>query len=247
VRPTRVANTDAFGAIRSELVAAAARRRIAKRRRRRAIGLIACVATLAVTSAALAISNVSTGIPAIDRLLSQAGDSVPPTDSGRSTSVPNAPDLRPLAGSVSRPLEVVIADGARYTAIGFRSSDGMVCVALTPDVDSGRGRGVGCTAARLLRERLGAEPIHISSGASRWLIGFARGDVTGVAAVGSRGRTEAALSDAWNPRSSADAAIRFFVLAPGSSSQAPDPGEVAPTAAHLEVRFDDGRVAAIDP
>lgn len=247
MKPARVATTDAFGAIRSELVAAAARKRIAKRRRRRAIGLFVCVVTLAVTSVAVAITNVSTGIPAIDRLLSEAADPPAPAGPGQPTLVPTAPDLHPLAGSVSRPLEVAVGDGPTYTAVAFLTSDGMLCVALAPGDDPGRSRGVGCTAEPLLRERLGAEPIHVSSGGSRWLIGFARGDVTGVATVGARGRTEAALSEAWNPTPSVDAPMRFFVLPQGSASQAPEPGEIAPGAPRIEVHLDDGRVLAIHP
>jgi hypothetical protein len=195
--------------------------------RRRALLLVAALlGVLVVAGSAIAISGSSTGIPAIDDLLDKASRpalEAPPFAPGR--------DVRPVPGSISAPL-AFDSDGIRFTAVGFRSRNGMICSAqvdsaATPERPTG---GVGCLSERLLRKALDDSPVHVfagGGGAHQAFQGFARADVVGLALADAGAHGNVGLSEPWKPEPWAGEPIRFFYAivpateAEGSNDAAP--------------------------
>lgn len=123
---TRHVETDAFGALRAELVSAA-ERGIARRRRRRRTAVIVAVAALlvAATAAAAALIKSSTGVPAVDNLLDV-----------------EVPDSRHPAGPGSASESLRVPEGDHMTnVVAYRARDGSICVASADFKRGGGARG----------------------------------------------------------------------------------------------------------
>ena len=168
------------------------------------------VGVLAIAASAIAISGATTGIHALDELLNRV--SQPP---GGSATHRRRLRVSPVAGSISEPLSFE-RNGITYTAIGFRSRDGMICAALadqgapTPQAS----RGVGCLRAQLLRRALKDVPAHVfAGGGGPHLLavqGLARADVIRISFADGRSGSSIGLSRPWKPKPWGGAPIRFF-------------------------------------
>ena len=130
---------DALAALRAELVSAAGRRS-AKRRatRRRAIVAAVVALLLAATAATASLTQLGTGVPAVDQLLDIEARQV----------------LHPGPGSASEPLVVPEGDH-RTNVVAYRARDGSICVA-TADFHRGGVRGSfgGCPSLRVVNRTI---------------------------------------------------------------------------------------------
>lgn len=251
-------DADPLAAIRSELVAAARRRVLARRRRRRTGSIaLATLGLLTVTSGAFALTNTGTGVPSIDRFLSTATkppghpaeealrDHEPASPSVNPAPTPN---LEPMAGSASPPLEVSLGAGERALAVGYGTPDGRMCAALASSEIASEPRDgfVGCVSAAVLADALDTYPAStVASGgrdASTVLVqGFATEDVKSVVVVGPAGRVEAALAGAWAPGVWRGDRLRVFFAVIDREVDKGTPSFRPPIGLPLEVRLADGR------
>lgn len=258
---------DPLAAIRGELVAAARRRLLARRRRRRTLATaIATLGLLTVTSGALALTDIGTGVPSIDRFLNTAPEppgapaGVPPKDhapSSQSLNPPPPTNFEPAAGSASPPLDVSLGGGERAQAVGYATRDGKMCAALVrADAPSEQPGFAGCASATMLADTLSRFAAStVSAGgmragggdsASTLLIqGFARENVTSVTVIAPGGRVRAALSDAWMPGAREGGRLRvFFAVVHRESVK--DIRTFAAVGLPLEVQLADGSIVKSD-
>jgi hypothetical protein len=114
---------------------------------------------------------------------------------------PPYPDLHPQAGTVSEPLELEF-DGIEYTAVGYRSQDGMICSALVNPAFERVEGGVGCASARLLQRSLEERRFFVSGGGGgrhAIVYGFARPDVAGLALAAASRAASSSFRSPWRP------------------------------------------------
>jgi hypothetical protein len=179
----------------------------------------------------------------VGRLLHDA--TVPPVPSppGITDGAP-IPDVEPLAGSVSDPLEFTVG-GTRYTAVGFQTAQSTVCATLTK-VGAGMRPSTGCLRGRLLRDALARQPAHHFAGGGGGpdgfvRMGFARADAVELTPVERTRDVTVILSEPWRPGPWKGEPIRFFF--------AFDPDEAGPRegwqALPLTVRLSDGRIVQV--
>jgi hypothetical protein len=198
------------------------------------------VALLALAGGALALSGVSTGVPAIDRLLDGATRDfadVPP-------GAPR-PLFQPQRGSVSDQLRFQFG-GRHYTAVGFRAADGSVCSALVEPESKRANGGIGCIGAPSLRRSLAQEPGRLSGGGgSRPTIanGFARAEVVSLRLTGAGRNGVVALSEAWTPGGQHGEPVRFFYLVTNLEAGPRIP--LLPDGWRIEARLADGSVVTL--
>lgn len=198
------------------------------------------VALFALAGGALALGGVSTGVPAIDRLLDGATrdfEDVPP-------GAPR-PLFQPQRGSVSEKLKFQFR-GHQYTAVGFRAADGSVCSALVEPRSKLANGGIGCIGARSLRRSLAQDPGRLSgSGGRRPTIahGFARAEVVSLALTGASGDGVVALSEAWRPAGEDGQSVRFFYLV--TNREAGPRISLLPDGWRIEARLADGSMVTL--
>ena len=259
VRPRPIVDTDPLGAVRDELLAAARRRTAARRRRRQVAATVAAaLGLLAVAGGALAVTNTTTGVAAIDRMLEtrsrplthvggpppeeRDGDSLPP-----GVEPPPMPDLQPSAGGESSaPVEVELADGTRLVAVGYVNRDHDLCTAIAdPGAPTMPESGaVGCIGPGQVERVLAAAPARIISlgglGPRTILLqGIAAENVRSVTVDDGGTRVEAALSEAWVPIGAGSEPVRVFVVTTRGSTDL--------SAYRLEVQLDDGQRVRVAP
>jgi hypothetical protein len=208
----------------------------------RRVLLVAAVlgALFALAGGAFALSGVSTGVPAIDRLLDGATrdfNDVPP-------GAPR-PLFQPQRGSVSDKLKFQFR-GHQYTAVGFRAADGSVCSALVEPESNRANGGIGCIGAPSLRRALAQDPGRLSGGGGRGPTiahGFARADVVSLALTGAGHDGVVALSEAWTPGGQHGEPVRFFYLV---TNREPGPRiPLLPDGWRLRARLADGSVVTL--
>jgi len=208
---------------------------------RRALLVAAVLAALfALAGGALALSGVSTGVPAIDDLLDGATRDfadVPP-------GAPR-PLFQPQPGSVSDKLKFQFR-GHEYTAVGFRAADGSVCTALVEPESKRANGGIGCIGAPSLRRALAQGPGRLSGGGGRRPTishGFARADVVSLALTGAGRDGVVALSEAWRPAGEDGQPVRFFYLV--TNRRAGPRVPLLPDGWRIEARLADGSVVTL--
>jgi hypothetical protein len=211
-------------------------------RARRRVLLVAAVvgALFALAGGALALSGVSTGVPAIDRLLDGATRDV--EDAPPRSPVPR---FQPQPGSVSPKLRFEFR-GHEYTAVGFRAEDGSVCSALVEPRSVRANGGIGCIGARSLRRTLAEAPGRLSGGGGGPFTianGFARAEVMGLALTGAGHHGMVALSKPWRPAGEGGEPIRFFYVVMDAAPGARWP--LLPKGVEIEARLADGRVVTL--
>jgi hypothetical protein len=137
---TRHVETDALAALRAELTRAAARRAWKRRPARRAAAMIAlATGLLGATGAAAALTDTSTGLPAVDELLSIE-------KIGGRAGLPS--------GDATEPITVQIGDGS-YQMIAYFTRGGQVRIAFAePNRGGIRGGGGGGWSVADLARRL---------------------------------------------------------------------------------------------
>ena len=196
---------------------------------------------LAVAGGALALSGAGTGEPAIDRLLERAGrdfDDVP-------VGAPK-PRFQPQPGSVSEPVRFRF-ERLRFTAVGYRAADGMICSATVDPAAVRTTGGIGCVGTRHLDRSLRREPVLLSGGGGgrvRVAHGFTRADVESLRLVGTGERAAVALSSPWRPRGPESEPIRFFYVVVKSDALGPR-AVLLPKGARIEARLADGSVSVL--
>lgn len=246
---------DPLAAIREQLVAAARRRRVHRRRRRRGVTLAAvALLLLAAGAGASELAGLSTGVPAVDKLLDVENGSGGSEGSAR-------PDIRPGTGGASDPLPAPrLAGGPGGTAVAYVSRDGFICSAFADDrhrsENDVRGGTGGCLDPAGLRRRLerrGAVLGAFAVGADgQEISGHAAADVTEIRAIGPYGTGTARLTDPWTPRVPGGRPQRFFIAyVPAEIDVGDDgvqPGEIDELTRSplLEVHFADGSVKRTD-
>jgi hypothetical protein len=242
---------DPLAAIRLQLVAAA-RGRIVRRRRRRRAALVVTLVLLLVAAGAAAseLTGLSTGVPAVDRLLA-----VESGDGGRGL------ELRPGTGGASDPLPAPgLTGGKGGMALAYLSRAGRVCTAAAEDIgDRGvRGGFGGCyEPADLARrlERRGVVLTSMSGGPDdRTYSGYAAGDVVAVRLLLPGAPVEAKLTEPWTPRAPGGEPQRFFVGVDernvdvgGDGVQEDEVALISPRPPRLELEYADGRVVEVKP
>jgi hypothetical protein len=154
------------------------------------------------------------------------------------------PDVEPLPGSASDPLQFTVA-GTQYTAVGFQTAQSTVCATLTK-VDAGIRPSTGCFSERLLRDELASKPAHLFAGGGGGpdgfvRKGFARAEAVELTPVDRTSELTVILSKPWRPEPWKGEPIRFFfVFAP--DEEAPRiPWPPLP----LDVRLSDGRTVHV--
>ncbi len=198
------------------------------------------VGVFALAGGALALSGVSTGVPAIDRLLDGATrdfDDVPP-------GAP-VPRFQPQRGSVSPKLRFEFR-GHEYTAVGFRAEDGSVCSALVEPESVRANGGIGCIGARSLRRTLAEAPARLSGGGGGPLTisnGFARAEVVSLALSGRGHHGTVSLSKPWRPAGEHSEPIRFFYVVTDATPRARWP--LLPKGMEIKARLADGSVTRL--
>jgi hypothetical protein len=195
---------DALAALRAELVSAAGRG-IARRRRRRraATALAAGLALLALAAGAAAVANLSTGVPAIDKLLE--------VEHGY-----GGPGGLP-AGRGTEPVKVRIGDGV-YQFVAYLNRRGEVVTAFAEPHRGGvrgGGSGGGARAADLARtlDRRGAV-LHGSSHGPEQRVwwGYADGSVESVRVSARAGEWRVKMSPPWRPPATGARPLRLLVV-----------------------------------
>jgi hypothetical protein len=196
------------------------------------------LALFALASAALALSGVSTGVPAIDRLLDRTTRSFEDVPPGAPV-----PKFQPQRGSVSEKLRFQLG-GRHYTAVGFRAEDGSICSALVDPESERASGGIGCAGARSLRRGLRSDPLFLSGGGGgelRIAHGFARADVERLTLTGSGDHGVIALSEPWRPGAQDGEPIRFFYVVTEWQATGPR-APLLPRGVRIEARLADGSV-----
>lgn len=196
---------------------------------------------LVVAGGALALNGAGTGVPAIDRLLDRAGrdfDDVP-------KGAPK-PQFQPQPGSVSEPLRFRFGR-LRFTAVGYRAADGLICSATVDPAAVRTTGGIGCVGRRHLDRSLRRDPVLLSGGGGgrvRVAHGLTRADVESLRVVGTGERAVVALSEAWRPRGPDSMPIRFFYVV--TKGEPTGPGALLlPKGTRIEARLADGTVSVL--
>jgi hypothetical protein len=207
---TRPVHSDALAVLRQELVGAA-RRQVARRHRRRRILLVAAalLALLAAAVGATALSNFSTGVPTIDKLLdTEVGDGSFGSYLGE-----------PGSGGATEPLTVPTSDGTAQ-AVAYLTRDGRIChvqAEAHPRIEGAvRGGGGGCYRPADLASELDRNGVAWSSAAlgaeRRVFSGYANADIEGIRVLGEARGANVELTKPWRPRAPSAEALRFFVI-----------------------------------
>ncbi|MEX1142472.1 MAG: hypothetical protein WD993_03575 [Thermoleophilaceae bacterium] len=249
--------TDPIGAIRTELVAAARRRRATRLRRRRLATVAATlVATLACVAAASALTDLGTGIPAIDRFLGNYSRNTDRNIDGPPSLHPSAQlDAVPKLGGPAVAIEVPWGpESERAVASLYTSQGGRLCFALVEPVEPGvgmvRGRQESCHDPQILGSRVREKHAVLSGvtfGESTVVHGYAAPgvDVTGV--TGPKGPLRVRASEAIPLESPDLAGLRLFVayrtdpLMQRDRWSAATPRGGDPRRYAVHARLDDGR------
>jgi hypothetical protein len=193
------ASRDPLELIRVELVAAAARRN----RRTRRIVLLAALSALflAASAGAAAVGDLSTGVPAIDKLLAIERGPGTVRDASQPLSLPNSPD------------------GKGAAVVAYLSRGGMVCKVqgdFRRRDDAPRGTsGGGCyrprDLARILAARTAICCSSVHGPERRVYDGFAAGNVVALRFVFEDGATvKARLTPPWTPQVPGASPVRVF-------------------------------------
>jgi hypothetical protein len=197
----RHVETDALAALREELTRAAARQ-ASKRRppRRAAVGIALAVGLLGATGAAAALTDTSTGVPAVDELL--AIDHM-----GGRDGLP--------AGDATEPITVRMGDGS-YQMVAYLTRGSQVRIAFAEPHNGGvrGGSGGGWTAAELARrlERRGTDLQGGTYGPEqRVFYGFAEGAVRSVRVKGD-GDWTVKMTEPWTPQAEGARPLRLLVV-----------------------------------
>jgi hypothetical protein len=210
---------DALAALRAELVAAAGRGIARRRRRRRAGTAVAAAAVLlALAAGAAAVSNLSTGVSAIDELLDVEHGY------GRDGGSGGLP-----AGRGTEPVDVRIGDGV-YQFVAFLNRRGEVVTAYAEPHRGGvrgGGSGGGPRAADLARTlgRRGAV-LHGSAHGPEQRVwwGYADGSVESVRVSASAGEWIVKMSPPWRPPATGARPLRLLVIIDGADIDVGDDG-----------------------
>ena len=188
--------------LREELVAAAERRATRRRPARRATFAIALAGgLLAAGGATAALTDFSTGVPAVDELLAIK-------------RFGGADGLS--AGNASQPISVQMGDGT-YEMVAFLNRRGEVSIAYAEPHRGGvrgGGSGGGLPAADLARrlERRGTLlGDRVTAPSSACTGGFADGEVQSVNVKGD-GDWEVRMSPPWTPRAEGARPLRLLVV-----------------------------------
>jgi hypothetical protein len=209
---------------------------------RRALLVAAVVVALfALAGGALALSGVSTGVPAIDRLLDESTRSFEDVPPGSPV-----PRFQPQRGSVSEKLRFQF-HRHHYTAVGFRAEDGSVCSALVEPESMRATGGIGCIGARSLRRTLALDPARLSGGGGgpeTILNGVARAEVVSLDLIGAGDHGVVALSEAWRPGGEDSQPIRFFYVVLDVAPAGPR-APLLPESLRIEARLEDGSVTRL--
>ena len=156
------------------------------------------VGLFALAGGAIALSGVSTGVPAIDRLLDGATRDFADVPRGAPR-----PLFQPQRGSVSDKLSFEFR-GHRYTAVGFAPRMGRSVRRSWSRSPSGRTARIGCIGAPSLRRSLAQDPGRLSGGGGRRPTiahGFARAEVVSLRLTGAgRQRRGRAVRGRGGPR-----------------------------------------------
>jgi hypothetical protein len=226
---------------------------------------------LAVAGAATAIAALTTGVPAVDRMLDdmheaqqQAHQRMPPGPPPGHEPLPPGvkppptPDLRPGPGSASRPIQLGPAHGVgRSVGVAYVSRDGMICFAraeLLGGGDTAPG-GVGCTTPRGIAKRLERTVGFVSGGggargSALVSYGVARADVERVRAFWAGRAVQAKLTERWKPVLASVPPLRLFVtVRPAKRPTRPvDADEVRRLSRppRIELTLADGRVVELN-
>ena len=203
MRSARV-DDDALGALRAELVTAAGRGIARRQRRRRVVTAVgAAVVVLVLAAGAAAVTNLSTGVSAIDELLE--GEQ----GYGGPGGLP--------AGGGTGPVDVRMGDGV-YQFVAFLNRRGEVVTAYAEPHRGGvrgGGSGGGPRAADLARtlERRGAM-LHGSSHGPEQQVwwGYADGSVETVRVSGRDGEWKVKMSPPWQPPVKGARPLRLLVV-----------------------------------
>jgi hypothetical protein len=209
--------------------------------RRVVLAAAVLVGLFALAGGALALSGVTTGVPAIDRLLDGATRDFADVPRGAPR-----PLFQPQRGSVSDKLSFEFRRH-RYTAVGFRAADGSVCTALVEPESKRANGGIGCIGAPSLRRALAQGPGRLSGGGGRRPTishGFARADVVSLALTGAGHRGVVALSDAWRPAGEDGQPVRFFYLVTNRQA-GPRLPLLPPRGWRIRARLADGSVVTL--
>jgi hypothetical protein len=208
--------------------------------RRVVLAAAVLVGLFALAGGAIALSGVTTGVPAIDRLLDGAT-----SDFGDVQPGAPRPLFQPQRGSLSDKLSFEFR-GRRYTAVGYRAADKSVCTALVEPESKRPNGSVGCIGARSLRRTLAQGPGRVSGGGgSRPTIvhGFARAKVVSLALTGAGHSGMIALSEAWRPAGDDGQPVRFFYVV--TNSQAGPRVPLLPRGWRIRARLADGSVVTL--
>lgn len=239
--PIDIIRRDLLSAIRRE-EARATRLAIRRRRQRMMARAVAVITVLAGgTAGAGAAILGSTGVPALDRLLSvrqtKQQDSASSTSAAGGGGHERRPsiDHRPQPGSVSKPIVAPWGDGTHSaTYVAYLTENNEVCLAIV-QTSSARARpGIprramgGCQALTFLGQKLTKGPGYSVAMFRAGVAGYTRRDVTRVAVTVPKGSLPVRLSEPWTPAPGATP-IRTFVASdppprqPKHQALSPDP------------------------
>jgi hypothetical protein len=250
-----VIDTDPLGVIRAQLVAAAAERTRRHRRHRRLLSAAAAaIALLAAAAGAAALTDFSTGVGAVDRMLQTMPNSAT-SPSGDAVELPAAVerDLRPGPGGASQALRVPWGNG-EGVAVAYLTRDGEVCSAMADAQPEPRDRdpvGVagGCMPPDILArivEKKGGSCCGILGGPSRLILdGYVGANAVSVGVRTSGAPVEAELTDPWTPDSPGARPLRYFVAVVHMDADAEQP-PAGPRIPPIDVRFHDGKVTTVE-
>lgn len=212
-------DADPIDAIRGQLLGAAQSRSIQLRRRRQRRPLLAAALStfaLATGTAVAAVGGLSTGVPAIDRLLRVEGP-----------STGNLVDPGGSTGPIRLPLG---SDSLSIVAYATTSSD--VCVAQGVDRPGGGGQAEGgfggCFLARSIAESLQSEGVVWATattiGDHRLFVGYVDAAVADVRVRNAAFPTAVRMTSPWAPPG--ERPIRLLAIydrAPGIAKENDDP------------------------
>lgn len=238
-----------------------------RRRRRTVTAAFACLLLLILGSAgASAVIFGTTGIPAIDRVLSarqahprqQPG---PPRSAGIGRGLPSSarPALEPAPGTTSKPLPIPRALGTE--GVAYVSTAGKVCFVtvareLDPAVEPGSLPDNFATCGpspEEIADELDNTPAVVAgirAAEPAFIVGYAAENVKDLAVTTPEGRPLVVdLSDPWKPEATGSASIRVFVASRPSYldriGQGPDRESSDPRSYDIRARLDDGRMVRV--
>lgn len=250
--------TDPLGAIRKELVLAARRQKAVREQRRRlAIVAATIVAALASLACASAITEIRTGIPAIDRILGNQERNPERIAAGAPAHRPSSRlNATPKVEASALSIEVPGREGATE-AVGslYLSESGRVCFALAQPSEPGggvvRGGQRDCRHPPVLSRRLAEQRVFVAGfafGEFTIVHGYAAPEVEAVRMTGPNGALRMRLSAAWRPEWPGADALRLFMgYRPATTSQGDGWSKAAPAAGdprayEVRARLGDGRI-----